>query len=197
MVLTKEQRIELLAKARAAKQAKNKKETPVVVVEPPPPEPPTPKPKSNKKTVPAPVPAPAPVIEESDEEEVEEPVVVKPKKRLPTKWLKKQEEPAKVCCNEPLTKEEPLITDDKPEKKVLAEKNIVIPTEKELKKPRKPRASVRTLEIVAEPTPIEAVLEEVKNNDVKYRPVPKTKQPAPVPEVVIKHNPLGFTLFDY
>ena len=28
MVLTKEQRIELLAKARAAKQTKNKKETP-------------------------------------------------------------------------------------------------------------------------------------------------------------------------
>jgi hypothetical protein len=196
MVLTKEQRIELLAKARAAKQAKNKKETPVVVVEPPPPEPPTPKPKSNKKTAPIPLPVPVEVVEESDEE-VEEPVVVKPKKRLPTKWLKKQEEPAKVCCNEPLTKEEPLITDDKPEKKVLAEKNIVIPTEKELKKPRKPRASVRTLEIVAEPTPIEAVLEEVKNNDVKYRPVPKTKQPAPVPEVVIKHNPLGFTLFDY
>jgi len=198
MVLTKEQRIELLAKARAAKQTKNKKDTPEVVVEPPPPEPPAPKPKKPSKKVPIPV--PVQVIEESDEEEpepvIEEVVVAKPKKKLPVKWLKKPEEPVKVCCNEPLTKEEPLITDEKPNK-TLTEKHIAIPPEKELKKPRKPRASVRSLDLVAEPKPIEEVFEEVKNNDVKYRPVQKIKaQPAPQ-EVIIKHHPLGFTLFDY
>lgn len=202
MVLTKEQRIELLAKARAAKQTKNKKETPEpeVVVEPPPPEPPAPKPKkSNKKSTPQPqLPVPVQVIEESDDEEevIEVPIPApKPKKKLPVRWLKKQEEPVKVCCDELLTKEEPLITDEKPNK-VLVDKHIVIPPEKELKKPRKPRASAtapRTLEL----TPIEDVFEDIQNNDVKYRPVPKIKaQPAP-PEVVIKHNPLGFTLFDY
>jgi DNA repair exonuclease SbcCD nuclease subunit len=205
MTLTKEQRIELLAKARAAKQTKKKEAEPPATPEPvvnvvlPDPEPPTPKPKRTKKVA-IPIPVPVQVIEESDEEEavVEVVEVVKPKKKaLPAKWLKKQEEPVKVCCEEKLTREEPLITDEKPIKKILEKTNIVIPQEKELKKPRKARASVNTLELLVEPKKIEEVMEDVVKNDVKYRPAPKMKpQPAPQ-EVFIKRVDPPLQLFSY
>lgn len=196
MVLTKEQRIELLARARQAKQektAKAKDTLPpqpevVVKVELPPAEPPTPKPKKTKKvSQPVPIPVPVQVIQESESEEeevIEVPIPVPKKKALPKKWLKAQAEPVKVCCNEPLTKEEPLITDEKPLKKALIEKNIIIPDEKEMKKARKPRASAtapRTLEL----TPIEDVFEDIQNNDVKYRPKVKLPPVAP-PQMTIK-----------
>lgn len=204
MVLTTEQRIELLAKARAAKA--NKKlalqeavETPAVNVEPPVEQPATPKvKKSRKKNEIAPLPEPVQVIQESESEEeaeevIEVPVPVPKKKALPKKWLKPNTEPVRVCCEEKVSKEEPLISDEKPQ----IVKHVVIPPMKELKKQRQPRASTRTLEIVAEPTPIDVVLDDVKNNDMKYRPQKQVRQaPAPAP-VVIKHSELPFKLFDY
>lgn len=202
MVLTQDQRIELMAKARAAKANKKLTETPVVNVEPPVEQPPTPKVKnSRKKNEVVPLPEPVQVIQESEseaeaEEVIEVPVPVPKKKALPKKWLKPNTDPVKVCCNEPLTKEEPLITDEKPQ----AVKHIVIPPMKELKKQRQPRASARTLEILAEPTPIDEVMEDVLNNDIKYRTKPKKVAPAPVPApapVVIKHSEIPFKIFDY
>jgi hypothetical protein len=196
MVLTKEQRIELLSRAREAKAKKRLVEAeaePEVVVEPPVEQPPTPKVKSNRKkqeVVPLPVPVPV-VIEEP---EVEEPLPVPKKKGLPAKWLKNPKtEPEKVCCDVKLTKEEPLMVDEKPQ--VVADK-IVIPSKKELKKPRVPRASSRTLEIVAEPTPIEEVLEEVKNNNTKYLPKVRQAQPQSAPISIIRTD-APLRLFDY
>lgn len=206
MVLTQEQRIELMAKARAAKANKKNTQadeaTPVVNVEPPVEQPPTPKvKKSRKKQEVIPLPEPVQVIQESEseaeaEEVIEVPVPVPKKKALPKKWLKPNTDPVKVCCEEKVSKEEPLITDEKPQ----AVKHIVIPPMKELKKQRQPRASARTLEILAEPTPIDEVMEDVLNNDMKYRAKPKKVAPAPAPAlapVVIKHSEIPFKIFDY
>lgn len=213
MVLTKEDRIALLAKAREAKARKKaviKEETeadvdevegegtPIVNVEQPVSQPPTPKVKPNKrKNDIVPLPVKPVVIQEPDEEEDEEPIPA-PKKKLPVKWLKTPKPPAKVCCNEPLTKEEPLIKDaeDAP---IVAEKHIVVPSKSTIKKPKAVRASTRTLDIVAEPKAIEEVLEEVKNNDVKYQPIKRTPPapPPPLQPISIKYIDPPLRLFDY
>jgi len=199
MVLTQEQRIELLARARAAKANKKLEATPVVNVEPPVEQPPTPKvKKSRKKNEVVPLPEPVQVIQESEEEDepesesLPEPVPVPKKKALPVKWLKKPPEVQK-CCDEKVSKEEPLISDEKPE----VVKHIVIPATKEVKKARVPRASSRTLEIVAEPKAIEDVLDEVKNNDMKYRPQQKKQAPPPSAPIQIIKTEVGLRLFDY
>jgi hypothetical protein len=209
MVLTKEQRIELLAKARLAKANKrtsikeepdevDEEDRPVVNVEPPQPEPPPPKvKKTRKKNEIAPLPVPVEVIQ------IEEEPVVVPKKKLPTtKWLKNPKtEPERVCCNEKVSKEEYLIDDEKPQ--VI--KEIVIPAKKEIKKPRVPRASSKTLDLV-EPPPIEEFLQDMSNDAMKYRP-PQRRQPtpqmqlppvsAPSAPIQIKRVEPALKLFDY
>jgi hypothetical protein len=204
MVLSKEERVQLLAKARQAKASKRvavkqevsevseadeEEEQPVINVPIPEPEPEPPKvKKTRKKQEVVPLPVPVEVIQVE-----EEPLPVPKKKSLPVKWLKNpKQEVEKVCCDAKLTKEAPLI-EDKPQ--VVAE-SIVVPPQKEIKKVRKVRASSRTLEIVAEPTPIEEVLEEVKNNNTKY--LPKVKQtPPPSAPISIRHQDIPLRLFDY
>ena len=186
MVLSKEERVALLAKAREAKAKKrvsvkdeeteDEEETPVINVPMPEPEPETPKPEKKKtgrkpKEV-VPLPVPVEVIE------VEEELPVPKKRSLPAKWLKQiKTEPERVCCDAKLSKEKPVI-DDAPQ--VVAE-TIVIPAKKEIKKARVPRASAptRTLELT-EPTPIEDVIEDLKADNQKY--LPKIRQaPPPTP----------------
>lgn len=202
MVLTKEDRIELLKKARQAKASKrasakeDEEETPVVNVPEPEPEPPTPKVKKTRKPKELPVP-----VEEVVEVVEEEPLPVPKKKAvasLPSKWLKNPKtEPEKVCCNAKLTKEEPLITDDKPQ--VVADK-IVIPPKKELVKKRTPRASTpsRKLEL-SPPRDIVEVIEELQQDNTKYRP-PQKRQQAPPPQSapisIVRAEP-ALRLFDY
>ena len=209
MVLTTQQRVELLAKARLAKANKKasikedpdeeQEETPVVNVEPPQPEPPTPKvKKTRKKNEIAPLPVPVQVIQEPDDE-LDEPPPIPKKKALPTKWLKNPKtEPERVCCNEKVSKEEYLIDDEKPQ--II--KEIVIPAKKEIKKPRVPRSSTRTLDLV-EPPPIEEFLQDMSNDAMKYRP-PQRRQPTPLPPVSTPSAPInivrseiGLRLFDY
>ena len=179
MVLTKEQRVELLARAREAKARKRLQ---------------------NKGDE-----APLPISEAEEDGEAEEaeepepepePVPAPKKKTLPIKWLKKPEPPVKVCCKEKLTKEAPVI-DDEPQ--VVAD-NIVIPPKSIIKKPKAVRASTRTLEL-AEVKPIEEVFEEIKNNDEKYRPqrrIPQ-EQEQRIPQHpvrIIKQDP-PLSLFNY
>jgi hypothetical protein len=200
MVLTKEDRIALLAKAREAKAKKRvsvkeeetedvEEETPVVNVPMPEPEPPTPKKKTGRKpkeVVPLPVPVEVVQIEE-------EPLPPK-KKALPIKWLKNPKtEVEKVCCDKKLTKEEPLI-EDKPQ--VVAE-TIVVPPQKEIKKVRKVRASTptRTLELTP-PRDIVDVIEELKEDNTKYLPKVRQAQPPSAP-ISIKHQDIPLRLFDY
>ena len=196
MVLTKEERIELMAKARAAKA--NKRET---IREEPEPEP-EPEPvkvkKTRQKKAEVPLPVPVEVIQEPDPE----PVAVAPKKKpLPVKWLKAPKtEPVKVCCDEKVCKEEYLIDDDKPQ---IAAERIVVPSKKEIVKKRAPRASapLRTLDIV-EPEPIEEVLEDIRYNNTKYLPRVRQATPAPAPvptpaPIQIKRADPPFSLFNY
>ena len=205
MVLSKEDRIALLAKAREAKAKKRvsakdeteadeaEEETPVVNVPmpEPEPEPPTPKKKTGRKpkeVVPLPVPVEVIQIEE-------EPLPVPKKKALPAKWLKNPKtEVEKVCCDAKLTKETPVI-DDKPQ---VVVDSIVIPPKKEIVKKRTPRASAptRTLELT-EPTPIEEVLEDVKNNNQKYLPKVRQAQPPPSAPISIRYQDIPLKLFDY
>lgn len=203
MPLTTEERVELMKRARLAKANKKLADAPVVNVEPPVEQPPTPKvKKSRKKNEIAPLPVPVQVIQEEESEEeaeevIEVPVPVPKKKALPAKWLKQiKTEPERVCCNEKLTKEKPVI-DDVPQ--VVAE-TIVVPSKKEIKKPRQPRASAptRTLELT-EPTPIEDVIEDLKRDNQKY--LPKIKQaPLPTPPQqpiqIVRAEP-ALRLFDY
>jgi hypothetical protein len=198
MVLTQEDRVQLLMKAREAKKAKQQasKEEVTVKVELPVEEPPTPKPKkSRKKAEIAPLPEPVHVIQESESEEevIEVPIPIPKKKTIPNpKWLKQiKTEPEKVCCDKKLTKETPVI-DDEPQ--VVTEK-IVIPSKSTIKKPRAPRASTRTLDIV-EPTPIEDVLEDVKNNNQKYLPKVRQATPASAPISIKYHDP-PLQIFQY
>lgn len=197
MVLTTEQRVELMAKARAAKANKKLTETAEVNVEPPVEQPPTPKvKKSRKKNEVVPLPEPVQVIEESDESEPE--VVAAPapapkRKALPVKWLKAAPEPQK-CCDEKVSKEK-FVIDDEPQ----VVEQIVVPAKSAIKKPRAPRASTRTLEIVAEPKAIEEVFDEVKNNDMKYRPVQKRQAsvPPPAAPIQITYREPPLQLFSY
>jgi hypothetical protein len=197
MVLTTEQRVELLFRAREAKKAKKlasqqNEEQPIVNVEPTVEQPPTPKVKSNrKKNEIAPLPVPVQVIQENESDTSEEEVIEVPipkKKTLPKKWLKKTE-PQKMY-DEKVSKEEYVIDDDKPQKV----DNIVIPAGKEIKKGRVPRASAPTRTLtLTEPKAIEEVFEEVKNNDMKYRPK-QVKASAPIQ---IKHFDKPLKLFNY
>jgi hypothetical protein len=198
MTLTKEQRIELLAKARLAKANKkaSQKEAetedePIINVEIP--EPPKVK-KTRKKNEVVPLPVPVEVIEEPDDEP-EEPVVVSKKKVINSKWLKPKTEPPKVCCNEKLCKEEYVIDDEKPQ----MIKEVVIPSKTALKKPRAPRASTpaRTLDLTEKPRDIEEVIEELKVDNSRYLPKVRQAQPpvAPVAPITIIHEKLR--LFDY
>jgi hypothetical protein len=204
MPLTKEQRVELLAKARLAKANKRiaikeehdeDEEEPIVnvKVELPTPEPEPPKvKKTRKKNEIAPLPTPVQVIQEP-EDEPEEPIIVPKKKAIPIKWLKTPKvEPEKVCCNERVSKEEYLI-DDEPQ--VVAEK-IVIPSKSTLKKPKAPRASSKTLDLT-EPTPIEDVLEDVRNNNNKYLPKIVKQAPTPSAPISIRYQEPPLRLFSY
>lgn len=203
MVLSKEERVALLAKAREAKAKKrvsvkdeeteDEEETPVINV--PMPEPPVPEPAPKKKTgrkakevVPLPVPVEVIQIEE-------EPLPVPKKKALPAKWLKNPKtEVEKVCCDAKLSKEKPVI-DDAPQ--VVAE-TIVIPAKKEIKKARVPRASAptRTLTI---PPDIEDVIEDLKADNQKYLPKIRQAPPPSTPQqpIQIKRMESPLKLFDY
>lgn len=197
MVLTQEQRIELLSRAREAKKAKQQatKEEVSVNVEVPVQEPPTPKPKKGrKKNEIAPLPEPVQVIQESDSEEEVIEVPIPKKRTIPNpKWLKvPKTEPEKGCCNGKLTKEKPVIQDD-PE--VIDEK-IVIPSKSTMKKPRAPRASTKTLDLHVVPKEIEEVFEDIKSNNVKY--LPKVKQTTQVSAPIsISHYDPPLQIFSY
>jgi hypothetical protein len=205
MVLSKEDRIALLAKAREAKAKKRvstkdetedeaEEEKPVINVPMPEPEPPVPKKKTGRKpkeVVELPVPVEVVQIEE-------EPLPVPKKRVVPNpKWLKQPKtEPEKVCCDKKLTKEEPLI-EDKPQ--VVAD-SIVIPPKKELVKKRTPRASApaRTLELTP-PRDIVEVIDELQEDNLKYRP-PQKRQQAPPPQtapISIRHQDIPIRIFDY
>lgn len=201
MVLSKEERVALLAKAREAKAKKRvsvkeeetEDEEEVVINVPmpePEPEPPVPKKKTGRKpkeVVPLPVPVEVIQVEE-------EPLPVPKRKALPAKWLKNPKtEPERVCCDAKLSKEKPVI-DDVPQ--VVAE-TIVVPSKKEIKKPRQPRASAptRTLELT-EPTPIEDVIEDLKKDNQKYLPKIKQAPPPSAPISIIRSEP-ALRLFDY
>lgn len=203
MVLTKEERVALLAKAREAKAKKrvsvkdeteDEEETPVINVPMPEPEPEPPKvKKTRKKNDVVPLPVPVEVIQVEEEE----PLPVPKKKVVPNpKWLKNPKtEVEKVCCDKKLTKEQPVI-DDAPQ--IVAE-TIVIPAKKEIKKPRQPRASAptRTLELTP-PRDIVDVIDELKVDNQKY--LPKIRQAPPstptAPISIVRSEP-ALRLFDY
>ena len=195
MPLTTEERVELMKRAREAKANKKLAETPVVNVEQPVEQPPPPKIKKTRKKQEVPLPEPAQVIQVSDEEEeVEVPIPVPKKKALPTKWLKKQSEPEKVCCDAKVSKEKYVI-DDEPQ---VVEEKIVIPSKATLKKPRAPRASTpsRTLTLT-EPPPITELIQELEKADMKYRPVQVRQAPPSSAPIQIKRVENAFKLFDY
>lgn len=196
MPLTQDQRIELLARAREAKKVKQQasKEDASVKVELPVEEPPSPKPKKGrKKTETVALPEPVQVIQESESEEEVIEVPIPKKRTVPNpKWLKNpKSQPEKVCCDEKLTKESPVI-DDKPQ--VVADK-IVIPSKTTIKKPRAPRASTKTLDL-GDLTPIEDVFEDIKNNNQKYLPKVRQATPAPAPISISRHDP-PLQIFNY
>jgi hypothetical protein len=199
MVLTKEERVELLAKARLAKankrasmkeaETEDEDEHINVKVELPEPEPVEPVPKKKTGRKPKEVaPVPVEVVNEP-----KEPEPILKKKVVPNpKWLKNPKtEPEKVCCSEKVSKEEYLIDDEKPQ--LVAEK-IVIPSKAVIKKPRLPRASTKTLDLTP-PRDIEEVLEDVKNNNQKY--LQKIKQATPTPTAPISFIHEKMRLFDY
>ena len=199
MVLTKEDRIELLVRARAAKASKKLAQP--VEEEPAVEEAPPPKVKKTRSKKEVPLPEPVQVIQEdeSEEEVVEVPVPAPKKKATPNKFLKLPKIEPQKCCDERVSHEELLITDETPQ---VLDKNIVVPSKKQLTKPRQPRASipVRTLDIMEKPKEIEEVMEEVVNNDKKYRP-PQQRQaqqpPTPSAPIKITRKEPALRLFDY
>ena len=201
MVLTKEDRIELLVRARAAKASKKLaqpvEEEPAVEEAPPPK---VKKTRSKKEVIPLPEPVQVIQEEESEEEvEVEVPIPAPKKKAVPNRFLKLPKIEPQKCCDERVSHEQPLITDETPQ---VLDKNIVVPSKKQLTKPRQPRAStpVRTLDIMEKPKEIEEVMEEVINNDKKYRP-PQQRQaqqpPTPSAPINIIRKEPALRLFDY
>ena len=83
--------------------------------------------------------------------------------------IKKAEPPKYIKDDATLTKEEYLINDPEPEPEPEPEP-VVIPTKPiKIPKPRKIKEPVNTLDIIVEPKPIEAVMEEVIENDNKYK----------------------------
>ena len=183
MVLTTDERVELMRRARQAKANKRLTEEPVVNIEPPVEQPPTPKvKKSRKKNEIAPLPVPVQLIEEDDEEE-EVVKVPPPKKKISvSKFFKLPKIEPQKCCDEKVSHEEPLITDDEPQ---VVDKTIIIPSKKQIAKPRQPRASTpsRTLDIT-EPAPISELINELEKADIKYHS--KQVKPPPTPSAPIK-----------
>jgi hypothetical protein len=174
MPLTYEQRLELLVKAREAKKTKrNAKLLPEELPEPPVPEP-------------EPEPEPEPV-------KITKPKAIKIKKPEPPKYIK---DDAK------LVKEEYLINDPEPECNCEPEPVVIAPKPVKVSKPRKVKEPVNTLDLFVEPKPIETVMEEVVNNDNKYKNPNLQSKIAKAPpkqhEVVITKTikPIHF-LFDY
>lgn len=183
MPLSYEDRIELLKKAREAKKAKQQA----------------------SKVTPQ-----QPINEDSESsEDFEEPKTIQKKTKIPNpKWLKVPEVPKKVKDVEEVSKEEYVIDDDKPVKPMRGRKVIksTTPTsvsesepEPVIKKraPRKVKEPVRTLDIIAEPKAIEEVMEEVVNNDVKYKPKPRAKSAPKSNSITITKSVTPFSLFDY
>ena len=200
MVLTKEDRIELLVRARAAKASKKLAQP--VEEEPAVEETPPPKVKKTRSKKEVPLPEPVQVIQEDESEEeaeVEVPIPAPKKKITPNKFLKLPKIEPQKCCDERVSHEQPLITDETPQ---VVDKSIIIPSKKQLAKPRQPRAStpVRTLDIMEKPKEIEEVMEEVVNNDKKYRP-PQQRQaqqpPTPSAPIKITRKEPALRLFDY
>jgi hypothetical protein len=198
MPLSKEDRIELLARARQAKANKKQalEQEPVVVnVEMPAEQPPTPKVKNTrKKNEIAPLPEPVKVILESESDSGESIEVPIPKKKaLPSKWLKLPKVEQQKYSDEKVSKEQYAIDDDKPQNV----DNIVVPAKKEVKKARAPRASApsRTLTITAEPAPIKELFQDLEQTDMKYRP--KQVKQAPSAPISIKRQDPPLQLFHY
>jgi hypothetical protein len=137
-----------------------------------------PTPEPEPETEPEPIPAPV---------KVSKPKTIKIKKADPPKYIK---DDAKM------TKEEYLINDPEPEPEPEPVKT------KKVAKPRKVKDPVKTLDLIVEPKPIEQVMEEVVNNDNKYKnPNLQSKLPKLThkpPEVVItKTKQPTYILFDY
>lgn len=199
MVLTKEDRIELLARARLAKANKKLAETPVVNVEPPVEQPPTPKvKKSRKKNEIAPLPEPVQLIEEDeseDEEVVEAPTPAPKKKATPNKFLKVPKIEPPKCCDEIVSHEQPLITDERPQ---VIDRNVVIPSKKQISKPRQVRASTpsRTLTIT-DPAPISELIQDLEDVENRYRPKQVKQPPTPSAPIQITRKEPPLRLFDY
>ena len=178
MPLSYEQRVELLAKARAAKKEKQ------------------------NASKPAPTPAtPAVIDSDTSSEEIEEPVKF-PKSRIPNpKWLKNPETQKKVKVEGKITKESYVIDDD-PEIKSLFSKQSAssTPEPKPVVKPKKPKKvkeAVKTLDIVVEPKEIVQVMEDIVTNDKIYKPKVKVPAPKKAPQIVISKPTSGINLFDY
>jgi hypothetical protein len=136
-------------------------------------------------------PVSSPVNEDSDSsEEAEEPAKPVKTKTLPPKWLKNPEKVKKVKDDGVMTKEAYLIEDEpEPEPEPVKAKKVA--------KPRKVKESVKTLEIIAEPKAIEEVMEEVVNNDTKYKPKVKATPKPKANPVSITKCATGICLFDY
>ena len=202
MVLTKEQRLELLVKARAAKANKKlAQETPDVKIELPEEQPPTPKVKKTRSKKDAiPLPEPVQVIEEDEsEEEVVEAPTPAPKtskaKATPNKFSKLPKIDPPKCCDEKVCHEQPLITDERPQ---VVDKNIVIPAKKQISKPRQVRASTpsRTLTIT-DPAPISELIQDLEDVENRYRPKQVKQPPAPYAPIQITRKEPPLRLFDY
>jgi len=172
MALTYDERLELLKKAREAKKAKR-----------------------DAKLLPEPIPeppAPEPPAPEPEQVKFTKPKAIKIKKPEPPKYIK---DDAK------LTKEEYLINDPEPECSCEPEPVVVAPKPVKVSKPRKIKEPVNTLDL-SEPKPIETVMQEIVNDDNKYKnPNLQSriaKVPPKQPEVVITKTvkPIHF-LFDY
>lgn len=174
MPLTHEERLELLKNAREAKKAK----------------------RDAKITAPKPIPEPIPEhVPEPIPEPIPEPVKPSVKKTTP-KWIKKPDKCCKIIKDDGvISKEEYLINDEEPEPATpIAEP----PKPIKVVKPRKVKEPVRTLDI-KEPEPIEIVMEDLVNNDAKYkiRERPQPKQPNQKEVIITKTTRPVSLLFDY
>jgi hypothetical protein len=184
MPLTYDQRVELLAKAREAKKQKmlaSKSEPKEIVNE-----------DSDSSS-------------DEDNQEVNNTPVKFPKNKIPNpRWLKNPEKQKKIKDDGAMTKEEYLIDDEvKPVKSVRAKK-VADPEpdreptpEPKKRAPPKKKEPIRSLDIIAEPKPIEQVMDEVVNNDVKYKARAKAPAKPKNNAVTITKPQMPFTLFDY
>lgn len=130
-----------------------------------------------------------------------EPETVKVSKSKTIK-IKKADPPKYIKDDAKITKEEYLINDPEP-----APEPVSVPEPEPIKsmkvvKPRKIKDPINTLDIRVEPAPIEKVMEEVVNNDLKYKnpnlQSKLAKQTHKAPEVVItKTKQPTYIMFDY